>query len=120
MNGVDRGNALETSWEQGFSLWSAAIIPRERERWDARVGRQDRRVGSCPSGRSATISRRVTAGKAVMQAFKDAVPTMIGGAADLVESTRTEFVGGGLFSKDWAGAQRHRVTASGKTRWGRS
>jgi transketolase len=38
-----------------------------------------------------------------MQAFKDAVPTMIGGAADLVESTKTEFVGGGLFSDSWAG-----------------
>jgi transketolase len=43
------------------------------------------------------------AGKKVMQAFKHAVPTMIGGAADLVESTKTEFVGGGLFSDRWAG-----------------
>jgi len=43
------------------------------------------------------------AGKTVMQAFKDAVPTMIGGAADLVESTKTEFTGGGLFSADWVG-----------------
>jgi transketolase len=38
-----------------------------------------------------------------MQAFKDAVPTMIGGAADLVESTKTEFEGGGLFSDRWVG-----------------
>ena len=38
-----------------------------------------------------------------MQAFKQAVPTMIGGAADLVESTYTEFEGGGLFSDSWAG-----------------
>jgi transketolase len=38
-----------------------------------------------------------------MQAFKHAVPTMIGGAADLVESTKTEFVGSGLFSDSWAG-----------------
>src|SRR5205085_10509172 len=43
------------------------------------------------------------AGKKVMQAFKHAVPTMIGGAADLVESTYTEFEGGGLFSDRWAG-----------------
>ena len=43
------------------------------------------------------------AGKQVMQAFKDAVPTMIGGAADLVESTKTEFEGGGLFSDRWVG-----------------
>jgi transketolase len=38
-----------------------------------------------------------------MQAFKHAVPTMIGGAADLVESTKTEFEGGGLFSSRWTG-----------------
>src|SRR5438128_10804979 len=38
------------------------------------------------------------AGKKVMQAFKPYTPTMIGGAADLVESTKTEFVGAGLFS----------------------
>ena len=38
-----------------------------------------------------------------MQAFKHAVPTMIGGAADLVESTYTEFEGGGIFSDAWAG-----------------
>jgi len=38
-----------------------------------------------------------------MQAFKHAVPTMIGGAADLVESTKTEFEGGGLFSDRWSG-----------------
>jgi transketolase len=38
------------------------------------------------------------AGKKVMQAFKPFTPTMIGGAADLVESTKTEFEGAGLFS----------------------
>jgi transketolase len=43
------------------------------------------------------------AGKAVMQAFKPYTPTMIGGAADLVESTKTEFVGGGLFSATHSG-----------------
>src|SRR5581483_8752184 len=43
------------------------------------------------------------AGKAVMQAFKPYTPTMVGGAADLVESTKTEFEGGGLFSPSHAG-----------------
>jgi transketolase len=38
-----------------------------------------------------------------MQAFAPAVPTLIGGAADLVESTYTEIEGGGLFSRLWAG-----------------
>jgi transketolase len=38
-----------------------------------------------------------------MEAFKHYTPTMIGGAADLVESTKTEFKGGGLFSATHAG-----------------
>src|SRR6187397_1781873 len=43
------------------------------------------------------------AGKKVMQAFKPFTPTMVGGAADLVESTKTEIEGGGLFSATHAG-----------------
>src|SRR5205085_3008470 len=43
------------------------------------------------------------AGKQAMQAFKSFVPTMVGGAADLVESTKTEFEGGGVFSSAHAG-----------------
>ena len=38
-----------------------------------------------------------------MEAFKRYTPTMIGGAADLVESTKTEFEGAGLFSATHAG-----------------
>ena len=101
MNAVDRGNELETQWQQGLSRWSQAF-PAERERWDAawagRIGPWD-----LPEfGAGEEIATR-DAGKRVMQAFKDAVPTMIGGAADLVESTKTEFEGGGLFSDRWVG-----------------
>jgi transketolase len=38
-----------------------------------------------------------------MQALKPFTPTMIGGAADLAESTKTEFVGSGTFSARHAG-----------------
>ena len=43
------------------------------------------------------------AGAKVMEAFKHFTPTMVGGAADLVESTKTEFKGGGLFAATHAG-----------------
>ncbi|HEU4848504.1 MAG TPA: transketolase C-terminal domain-containing protein, partial [Rubrobacteraceae bacterium] len=43
------------------------------------------------------------AGAAAMNAFKDYVPTMIGGAADLVNSTSTAFSGGGMFSSTYVG-----------------
>jgi transketolase len=101
MNRVDRGNELETEWQTRFSAWSAAF-PEARERWDAawdgRIGRWE-----LPEWDAGEELATRDAGKAVMQAFKHAVPTMIGGAADLVESTKTEFVGGGLFSDSWAG-----------------
>jgi transketolase len=101
MSGVDRGNELESAWEQEFSDWSQAF-PKDRETWDAawagRIGPWD-----LPTFDAGEAIATRDAGKAVMQAFKDAVPTMIGGAADLVESTKTEFVGGGVFSDRWAG-----------------
>ncbi|MCW3026370.1 MAG: transketolase, partial [Solirubrobacterales bacterium] len=40
-----------------------------------------------------------SAGQKVMAAFAEYAPTMIGGAADLVESTKTVFDGGGEFSR---------------------
>jgi transketolase len=101
MNGVERGNELETAWEQRFARWAEAF-PRDRERWDAAW---DGRIGpwELPVWKPGDDLATRDAGKTVMQAFKHAVPTMIGGAADLVESTKTEFVGGGLFSDKWAG-----------------
>ena len=101
MNGIERGNELETAWQQSFSNWSQAF-PVERERWDAAW---DGRIGpwELPEFAPGEELATRTAGKTVMQAFKDAVPTMIGGAGDLVGSTFTEIVGGGLFSDRWAG-----------------
>jgi transketolase len=101
MNGVERGTALEDEWAGAFERWSNAF-PRERETWDAAWAG---RIGAwTPPDFSPgeALSTRVAASK-VMQAFKDVVPTMVGGAADLVESTFTEFEGGGLFSSQWAG-----------------
>jgi transketolase len=101
MNGIERGTELESEWQQRFSNWSQAF-PEARETWDAawagRIGAWD-----LPEFEPGEELATRMAGKQVMQAFKHAVPTMIGGAADLVESTYTEFVGGGLFSKSWAG-----------------
>jgi transketolase len=101
MNRVDRGKALESEWRSFFDRWSTAF-PALRETWDAAY---DGRIGAWtpPSFEAGGEIATRDAGKQAMQAFKDAVPTMIGGAADLVESTKTEFEGGGLFSARWAG-----------------
>jgi len=100
-NRVDRGIELEAEWQRRLDRWSEAF-PRERELWDrVHAGR----IGdwTLPRFEPGTELATREAGKKVMQAFKHAVPTMVGGAADLVESTYTEFEGGGLFSARWSG-----------------
>src|SRR5581483_3355279 len=101
MNGVERGNELETEWQKRFSLWSEAF-PQAREQWDAAWSGT---IGPWEPPEFAPGEELATraAGKQVMQAFKHAVPTMIGGAGDLVESTYTELEGSGIFSSKWAG-----------------
>jgi transketolase len=101
MNATERGAALEDEWRQAFDAWSGSF-PDAREGWDdawsGKIGRW-----TLPEFKAGDEVATRQAGHDTMQAFKDAVPTMIGGAADLVESTYTEFEGGGLFSAQWAG-----------------
>ncbi|HEY8647712.1 MAG TPA: transketolase [Gaiellaceae bacterium] len=101
MNQVERGNELETEWQQRFATWSQTF-PDARETWDAAW---EGKIGpwTPPEFKPGEELATRMAGRQVMQAFKDAVPTMIGGAADLVESTYTEFEGGGYFSDKWSG-----------------
>src|SRR5438477_4258403 len=98
---VERGIELEAEWKLAFEGWSGSF-PHERESWDraysGRIG--DWQLPEFEAGEKLATR---AAGKKVMQAFKHAVPTMVGGAADLVESTYTEFEGGGLFSARWSG-----------------
>ena len=102
MAAVDRGNALETEWQRRLRATGRRRSPRR-----ARPGTQRGRAASArwepPDFEAGEEIATRDAGKKVMQAFKYAVPTMIGGAADLVESTKTEFEGGGLFSDKWSG-----------------
>ena len=104
MNVVDRGIALEEAWEKQLAAW-AAKYPGLKEDWDQvhtgkpRPGWVDALPEFAPGESVATRD----AGAKVMEAFKRYTPTMIGGAADLVESTKTEFKGAGVFSATHAG-----------------
>ena len=104
MSQRERGTALQAAWQERFATWSAAF-PAERADWD-QVATGKPRPGLAaalpvfPAGEGVATR---DAGKKIMQAFKGFVPTMIGGAADLVESTKTVFEGGGLFSSTHAG-----------------
>ena len=104
MNRVERGTALESAWRQKLDAWSAKH-PELREDWDQvhtgkpRPGWVDA-LPDFPAGEDVATR---DAGAKVMDAIKHFVPTMVGGAADLVESTKTEFKGGGIFSATHAG-----------------
>jgi transketolase len=104
MNRAERGVELEQAWRDRFEKW-AATLPGLREEWDqAHSGRPKpgwvEALPEFPAGEDVATR---DAGAKVMEAFKHFTPTMLGGAADLVESTKTEFKGGGLFSATHAG-----------------
>ena len=102
--GRPRDRARGASGSRSFARWSAKY-PALREDWDQvhtgkpRPGWVDALPEFEPGEEVATRD----AGAKVMEAFKRYTPTMIGGAADLVESTKTEFKGGGVFSATHAG-----------------
>jgi transketolase len=104
MNVTKRGIELEEAWQKKVASW-AAKYPALQEDWDQvhtgkpRPGWVDALPEFAPGEEVATRD----AGAKVMEAFKHFTPTMIGGAADLVESTKTEFKGGGVFSATHAG-----------------
>ena len=104
MNGVERGIELESAWRQKLDAWSAKY-PELREDWDQvhtgkpRPGWADA-LPDFPAGEDVATR---DAGSKVMDAIRSFTPTMVGGAADLVESTKTEFKGSGVFSATHAG-----------------
>jgi transketolase len=104
MNGVARGQELEDAWQQKLSAWSAKY-PGLREEWDQAWSGKPKPgwVEALPAFEPGDSVATRDAGAKVMEAFKRYTPTMIGGAADLVESTKTEFKGGGIFAAAHAG-----------------
>jgi len=96
---VERGQALETEWEGRFGAWARAFadLAGEWERSQADNPPADW-AAALPAftpadGELATRS----AGERVLQQVVAAVPWVIGGDADLSESTKTAISGGGDF-----------------------
>ncbi len=96
-----RGSELEEEWNGRFSAWREEF-PEQAEEWDQAwsgrplPGYEETLPRWDPDETEKLATRK--AGAAVMNAFKHHTPTMVGGAADLVSSTSTEFDGAGLFS----------------------
>ena len=93
---VSRGGALQGEWQRKFRQWREEH-PDLATEWDAAwAGRPLPGVAdalrSVDWGKDKLATR--AAGQKAMTAFGPSVPTMVGGAADLSESTKTEFPGG--------------------------
>src|SRR5690606_26325631 len=104
MDATERGARLEAEWRQRFDAWRGEHpgLAADWERvWAGKPapGWADALPAFEPGEKLAT---RAAGGK-IMQAFGRYVPTMVGGAADLVESTKTAFEGAGQFARRYAG-----------------
>jgi transketolase len=105
---ADRGAEARRAWEERLRAWRAGDPERAWE-WDtAWAGRPLGPVGAALPDFEAggAVATRSAGGKA-MAAFGSLVPTMVGGAADLAESTKTAFAGEASFSRGAPGRNVH-------------
>ena len=107
---VARGHELQRDWQRRLARWRAQDPTRAAEWESAWQGRPAEGLAEAlPSFDPAEAGALATraAGSAVMQAFAAYVPTMLGGSADLAESTKTEFKGESSFGRERAGRNVH-------------
>ncbi len=104
MSLAEKGGAEQERWTERFRAWREAH-PEMAADWDlAWSGRlRDGWRESLPTFDAGEKLATRAAGQKVMEGFGEYAPTMIGGAADLVESTKTIFEGAGEFSRVHAG-----------------
>jgi transketolase len=95
----ERGKQLQAEWEQRFAGWREAF-PEMAADWDLALSGRLRAgwQGALPEFAAGESLATRVAGQKTMAAFAAYAPTMIGGAADLVESTKTLFEGAGEYS----------------------
>jgi transketolase len=100
----DSGATVQREWQQRYAPWREAF-PDEAGDWDlAWSGKlRDGWREALPTFAAGEAVATRSAGQKTMAAFSQFAPTMIGGAADLVESTKTVFEGAGQFSHVHAG-----------------
>jgi transketolase len=100
----DAGAAAHAEWHERFAAWREQH-PDLAEEWDLawRGKPLPGFAASLPTQWDKDKLATRVAGQKVMAAFEDYVPTMIGGAADLSESTKTEFPKSERFTAEKAG-----------------
>ncbi|MEO7198247.1 MAG: transketolase, partial [Solirubrobacterales bacterium] len=101
------GRDAHQAWADRLADWRSTN-PDAGAEWDsAWAGKPTGDIAAClPHFDDEKMATRSAGGK-VMQAFADLVPTMVGGSADLVGSTKTEFAGEQSFTRTAAGRNVH-------------
>ncbi len=99
---IDRGTRLQAEWQSRFDAYAKAHAEEAHQYSEAMAGR-------LPAGWDAAlpswalddkaVASRVASG-ATLNALADALPLLLGGAADLSESNNTELKGKGVNSPD--------------------
>ncbi len=105
MSLVEVGASAQAQWRERFEEWRRELPALAAEwdlAWDGSGLREGWREALPRFEAGAAIATR-SAGQKTMAAFSSYAPTTIGGAADLVESTKTVFEGAGEFSRPHAG-----------------
>jgi transketolase len=104
MNLREDGAQAQAAWQERLDVWRAEF-PELADDWDRAWAGEltDGWRQALPVFEAGEDIATRSAGQKVMGAFAAHAPTMIGGAADLVESTKTVFEGAGQFSKVHAG-----------------
>ena len=107
---AQRGRRERIAWSERCAAWAQrapGLAAEWTAAWDGRVsaGALDSVPRFSPMS-VAAMSTRAAGGKA-MAAFGVHVPTMVGGSADLIESTKTTVPGAGSLSRTEVGANVH-------------
>jgi transketolase len=99
------GAEQQAGWQERFDAWRE-VLPELAADWDLAWDGDGLRPGwreALPRFQAGTELATRAAGQTTMAALAQYTPTTIGGAADLVESTKTVFEGAGEFSRPHAG-----------------
>ncbi|MEN0014068.1 MAG: transketolase [Solirubrobacteraceae bacterium] len=101
---VARGGEAHSEWNQRFQAWESAN-PEQAAVWTAALAGKPAKplADVIPTTWEKDKVATRSAGATIMAAFEAAVPTMVGGAADLTESTKTIFPKSEQFTHEAAG-----------------
>jgi transketolase len=105
MSLLQAGASAQARWRERFDAWREEL-PQLAAEWDLAWQGGGLREGwreALPRFAPGTEIATRAAGQKTMAAFSQFAPTTLGGAADLVESTKTVFAGAGEFSRPHAG-----------------